>query len=328
MKRNEFSKTGIDVSAMCLGCMYFGTKTDEKTSFQLLDQYFECGGNFLDTANNYAFWVNNGQGGESETLLGRWMKERKNRDSIFLATKVGARPTVAGSGFGMAEGLSAAAITDAVDQSLRRLDTDHIDLYYAHVDQRTTPLEETLEAFQRIIAQGKARYLGCSNMATWRIERARSISRFNRWEPYRCVQQWHSYLRPRHGTGGIDVPEAGFAYQTTATDELLEYARVHEDFSIVAYSSLMLGAYSRPDRLLPEKYEGADTDERLRVLQQVAKEIRCTTNQLVLAWMLGSQSRIFPIIAASTTDQLRENLAALNLALTEGQISTLTNAHA
>jgi aryl-alcohol dehydrogenase-like predicted oxidoreductase len=327
MKRIEFSKTGIDVSALCLGCMYFGTKTDENTSVQLLDQYFDRGGNFLDTANNYAFWINNGRGGESETLLGRWMKERKNRDSIFLATKIGAKPAIAGAGFSAAEGLSAQAITMAIDQSLRRLATDHIDLYYAHIDQRTVPLEETLKAFQQIIAQGKVRYLGCSNMATWRIEQARSISRFNGWEPYRCVQQWHSYLRPRQGTRGIDVPEAGFSYQMTATDELLEYATVHEDFSIVAYSSLLLGAYSRPDRSLPEKYEGADSNERLQALRQIAGEIGCTTNQLVLAWLLGSHPRLFPIIAASSAGQLQENLDALQLVVTEDQMSRLTSAH-
>ena len=139
MRQVVFGHTGERVSALCLGCMHFGTRVDEETSRGLLDQYADCGGGFLDTANNYAFWVNGFVGGESEELLGRWMRDRGNRNDIFLATKVGAKPLFEGGSFEDAEGLSAEAITRAAEESLRRLKTDRIDLYYAHIDDRTTP---------------------------------------------------------------------------------------------------------------------------------------------------------------------------------------------
>ena len=145
--------------------MFFGTRVDEATSRRLLDRYVEAGGNFLDTANIYAFWVEGGQGGESEALLGRWMRQCGTRDRVFVATKVGAAP---------GEDLSHAAINAAVDGSLRRLGTDHVDLYYAHVDHRSVPLEETLGAFGELVSAGKVRYIGCSNYAAWRLERARA----------------------------------------------------------------------------------------------------------------------------------------------------------
>ncbi|WP_437668913.1 aldo/keto reductase [Sorangium sp. So ce131] len=327
MKTIDFGGTGTQVSALCLGCMYFGTKTDERTSYALLDQYYERGGRFLDTANNYAFWVSGGVGGESESLLGRWMKERKNRGEIFLATKVGGKPTVPGAGLESAEGLRANVIVRAVEESLSRLGTDVIDLYYAHVDQRTVPLEETLEALDRLVKQGKVRHLGCSNMTAWRIAEARTLSRINGWSPYRCAQQWHSYLRPRPGTGGIEVPERGFTFQVNVDDDLLDFCRMNEDFTIVAFSSLLLGAYTRPDRPLPEKFIGADTDARLRVLESVAQETGSTRNQVVLAWLRQGKPAMVSIIAASTTAQLQENLGSLDLVLSDEQMQRLTDAH-
>ncbi|AUX23880.1 oxidoreductase [Sorangium cellulosum] len=327
MKTIDFAGTGAQISSLCLGCMYLGTKTDQETSYALLDLYHERGGRFLDTSNNYAFWVNGRRGGDSESLIGRWMKERRNRGEIFLATKVGARPTAPGAGLEAAEGLTAKAIARAVDESLSRLGTDHIDLYYAHIDQRTTPLEETLEALDGLVRQGKVRHLGCSNMATWRIAEARTLSRLKGWAPYRCVQQWHSYLRPRPGTGGIEVPAAGFTFQLNVDDELLDYCKSNKDFTIVAYSPLLLGAYARADRPLPEKFLGADADARLRALESVAKETGRTRNQVVLAWLRQSGPAVVSIVAASTPEQLRENLGSLDLVLSEEQMRTLSEAH-
>lgn len=327
MKTVDFARTGTQVSSLCLGCMYFGTKNDEESSFALLDQYYERGGRFLDTANNYAFWVSGGLGGESESLLGRWMKARRNRGEIFLATKVGARPTTPDGGLAAAEGLRRDVILRAVEESLSRLGTDHIDLYYAHIDQRTTPLEETLEALDRLVKQGKVRYLGCSNMAAWRIAEARTLSRLRGFAPYRCVQRWHSYLRPRPGTGGIEVPEAGFTFQNNVDDELIDYCKANDDFMIVAYSALLLGAYTRSDRPLPEKFVGADSDARLRVLHDVTKETGSTPNKVVLAWLRQGKTPVIPIIAASTRAQLQENLDSLDLVLSDEQMQRLTEAH-
>ncbi|QBD81852.1 aldo/keto reductase [Ktedonosporobacter rubrisoli] len=321
MQQVPLGKTGAQVSALCLGCLAFGTTVNEETAYQLLDQYFEQGGRFLDTANNYSFWVNGTSGGESEELLGRWMKDRHNRDEIFLATKVGARPTIPGAtDFAHIEGLSAQAIEQAIDGSLMRLGTDHIDLYYAHIDDRQTPLEETLEAFERLIKSGKVRHIGCSNMATWRIAEARTISKAHNLTPYCCVEQRYSYLRPK--------PGAQFGIQVCVDDGLLDYCNTHDDFALLAYSPLLSGSYTRQDVNIPQQYLGADSTARLEALHKVAHELGVSENQVVLAWLLQSTPRAIPIIAASHSEQLSENLAALKVQLSAEQIKLLTEATA
>lgn len=318
MKQVPLGKTDMHVSALCLGCLPFGTTIAEETAYQLADHYFEAGGRFFDTSNNYAFWVNGATGDESETVLGRWLKDRKNRDHVFLATKVGARPTFPGGGFENKEGLSAQAIEKAVEGSLTRLGTDYLDLYYAHIDDRQTPLEETLAAFDRLVKAGKVRAIGCSNIATWRIEQARNISHINSWTAYCCVQQRHTYLRPRLG--------ADFGIQVAINDELLDYGKVHNDFSLLAYSPLLSGAYTRKEVALPEEYRSSDAEARLRALATVAREVDATPNQVVLAWMMQATPAILPLIAASTTKQLNENLEALHVHLTQEHIAFLNNA--
>lgn len=317
MKRVVLGTTGVRVSALCLGCMYFGTRLDEPTAYRLADAYFDAGGRFFDTANNYAFWIDGAAGGESEALLGRWARERGNRDQILLATKAGANPAVAGGGLGDAEGLAAATIERAVEASLKRLRTDYLDLYYAHIDDRATPLDETLAAFDRLVQAGKVRAIGCSNTLAWRIEKARNVSRANQWAEYCCVQQRYSYLRPRAG--------ADLGVQVAASDELLDYLGQHAEFTLLAYSPLLGGAYTRPAPL-PEEYQGPDSDARLRVLARVAGEVDATPNQVVLAWMLCRQPAVIPLIAASTVKQLRENLGALAVTLDHEQVAALTTA--
>ena len=135
MNELPLGDSGATVSALCLGTMFFGTTVDEETAFAVLDRYYDAGGRFFDTANNYAVWIDEGEGGESEALLGRWMRERGNRDDIFLATKVGGWHD---------EGLGAAAIARGIEGSLERLGTDRVDLYYAHVEDRSVPQEETV----------------------------------------------------------------------------------------------------------------------------------------------------------------------------------------
>jgi aryl-alcohol dehydrogenase-like predicted oxidoreductase len=148
METQKLGKTGVDVSALCLGAMYFGTRNDQATSYRVLDKYVEAGGTFIDTANIYAHWVKGFKGGESETLLGEWMQGRGNRDKLFIASKVG-------FGYpGVPVGLRANQIEEECNKSLRYLKIDTIDLYYAHVDDRKTPLEETLEAFDKLVKAG------------------------------------------------------------------------------------------------------------------------------------------------------------------------------
>ncbi|WP_341417076.1 aldo/keto reductase [Paenibacillus filicis] len=314
----KLGHSGIEVSALGLGCLNFGSRTDKETSYRLLDQYVDAGGNFLDTSNNYAFWNEGCIGGESEALLGAWFKERGNRDRIVLATKVGAKPTFAGGGFEHKEGLSRTAIERAIDESLLRLKTDYVDLYYAHIDDGNTPLEETLEAMDGLVRAGKVRALGCSNHWTWRIEKARSISLANGWTSYCCLQQRFTYLRPK--------PGADFGVQISLNDELLGYLKHHEDFALLAYSPLLNGAYTRSDVALPAQYEGLDSQARLKVLAEVAGETGATLNQVVLAWLYQGIPRTISIIAASRPEQLAENLAAPHLLLSAEQLHRLEQA--
>lgn len=305
MREIDLGDSGARVSALCLGTMFFGTTVDEATSFRLLDRYHEAGGRFLDTADIYAFWVDGGEGGESESLIGRWMRERGNRDELFLATKVGAAP---------GDDLSAATIRRGAEDSLRRLGTDRIDLFYAHADDRSTPLEETVGGFGELVADGTARHLGCSNTMAWRIERARAIAGAGR---YCCVQQRHSYLRPR--------PGADFEGQLPSSDELLDYCAA-EGVGLLAYAALLGGAYTRADRPVPAGYAGPEADARLAALRAVAEETGATPNQVVLAWMLQGTPPVSPLIGASSEAQLEENLAALDVELSEDQLARLSAA--
>jgi aryl-alcohol dehydrogenase-like predicted oxidoreductase len=300
--------------------MYFGTKTDEKTSFRLLDLYVEAGGSFLDTANCYAFWIDGGTGDESELLLGRWLKERHNRDRIFLATKVGSGPDLAkGPNWPQnKEGLSAKIIEQAIEGSLKRLDTEYIDLYYTHALDKDNPMEETLEAFDNLVKKGKVRYIGASNLPAWRLERAKSISRANKWTEYCCIQQRHTYLRPKYGV------EFAAGLQVWANDDLLEYCTENTDVILLAYSPLLSGAYTREDRPLMEEYNTPDTEARMAALKKVANEVGATLNQVILAWMMQGTPTVIPLIAASTQEQLQENLDTLSVTLNQEQLEFLT----
>lgn len=311
MKTYPLGHTGVEVSALCLGAMYFGTRNDEATSYQLLDQYVDAGGTFIDTANIYAHWVPGFQGGESETLLGRWLKERGNRQRLFIATKVGFELP------GVERGLRAEQIEAECDKSLKRLGIDAIDLYYAHVDDRRTPLEETMAAFCRLVEAGKVRFIGASNFLAWRLAEANWVSRTHGWPEYCCVQQRHTYLRPRRGTT--------FEPQIAANDDLLDLCRT-EGLTLLAYSVLLGGAYTRPDRPLPEQYYGPDSDARLTALRAVVEETGATPNQVILAWMMQGNPKVLPLIAASSSEQLSENLAALQLQLSPEQMTWLSSA--
>jgi aryl-alcohol dehydrogenase-like predicted oxidoreductase len=303
---------GVQVSALAFGAMRLGTLQDEKQSFALLDRYVEAGGTFIDTANNYSFWYPGGKGGESETVLGKWMGARGNRSRLFLASKVGFNTPEPG------HSLSRRTINAEVEKSLRRLGTDTIDLYYAHKDHRPDPLEETLEAFDALKRFGKIRLAGCSNTAAWRLERARALSRERGWLAYCCVQQRHTYLRP--------APGASFGNQLAADDSLLDYCRENPDLRLLSYSPLLAGAYTRTDKPVPFQYRGPDTDARLEALRAVAAEVGATVNQVVLAWMLRGSPRVLPVFSASSVEQMNENLGAVAVRLSPQQLERLATA--
>jgi aryl-alcohol dehydrogenase-like predicted oxidoreductase len=308
MKTLALGSTGAQVSALCLGTMLFGTSTDEKTSYRLLDQYADAGGRFLDTANIYSRWIPGFAGGESESLLGRWMKERGNRSSLVLASKVGFEMP------GVERGLKARQIEAECDKSLKRLGVSTIDLYYAHVDDRSTPVEETMEALGRLVKAGKVRWLGASNFLAWRLEEARSASRARQLPEYVCIQQRHSYLAP--------APGADFGAQIASNADLLDYCRARGT-TLLAYSPLLGGAYTRADKPLPAAYRDEYNQRRLQALGDVAREKGVTANQVVLAWMLQSDPVALPLVAASDSRQLAENLGALDVTLSPAELERL-----
>ena len=309
MRTMRLGTTGLEVSALCLGAMYFGTRQDEALSFALLDHYVDAGGMFIDTANIYSHWVPGFKGGESELLLGRWLKARGHRDRLVIASKVGFEYSE------QTRGLTARQIETECEKSLRRMGIETIDLYYAHVDDPNTPLEETLEAFDRLVRAGKVRAIGASNYSAWRLEKARWTSRANGWAEFGCIQQRYTYVRARRGQV--------FTPQLEANEDLLAYYQA-EGVTLLAYSALLGGAYTRSDREFPPQVHGPDTDNRLVALRGVAREQNATRNQIVLAWMLAGG--VLPLIAASTHYQLQENLGALNITLTDQQLARLNAA--
>lgn len=313
-----------EVSVLALGAMLFGSVTDEKTSFALLDRYVEAGGNFVDTSDNYAFWTDGGQGGQSEELLGRWRRSRGAGDEIVVATKLGARPLAPGTSYtDNPEGLSAKVIRESAERSRERLGMERLDLLYAHIDDHTVPQRETVEGFGALVAEGTVGLLGVSNQAVWRVERARALAAAAGLPGYEVLQYQHSYLRPR-----TDVPDDLFPNGSLghAGAELAGYLRAEPALTLVAYSPLLKGAYARPERL-PGDYDHPGTPARLAVLREVARETGATPGQVVLAWQIGHDLPILPLAGVSSLAQLEENLAAVDLELSAEQRARLDAAH-
>ncbi|MEI8412115.1 MULTISPECIES: aldo/keto reductase [unclassified Kribbella] len=307
---------------IALGAMEYGTRIGEKESFALLDAYVDAGGEWIDTANCYAFWQDpSGHGGQSEELLGRWFARRPGiRDRVKLATKVGCEPLWPGSYPEHSEGLSAATIDAALETSLRRLGVDHIDLYWAHRDDRSTPLEETVAAFGKHAAAGTIGRIGLSNYALWRAERMRGLALEQGVEGPTALQLRYSYLQPRpfvrdhahdHRFGWI-------------TDEVLDYAENDPTQQLFAYSPLMSGGYeNRPDRPIPEAFDHPGTTRRLQALTEVADSLNVTHSEVVVAWLTSGTPAITPIIGISNPTYLTTALQGANLELSTEQRTQL-----
>ncbi|MCX4855239.1 aldo/keto reductase [Streptomyces canus] len=316
--------TRREVSVLALGAMLFGSRTDEETSFAVLDRYVEAGGNFIDTSDNYAFWEDGGQGGQSEELLGRWRRSRGVGDEIVIATKLGARPLAPGTSYlDNAEGLSAKVIRESAERSRERLGVSKLDLLYAHIEDHGVPLRETVEGFAELVAEGTVGLLGVSNHAVWRVERARALAAAAGLPAYEVLQYAHSHLRPRTDVSDPLFPDGSLGH---AGADLLSYLRAEPDLTLVAYSPLLKGAYTHPDRL-PADFDHPGTPARLRALTAVAKETGATVNQVVLAWQAGGDLPIVPLVGMSSVAQLEENLAAVDLELTGEQRARLDSAH-
>ena len=302
------------VSVIGLGTMSFGTGQDQAASFALLDHFVEAGGTLLDTSNNYAFWAHGTQGGESETMLGRWLAATGVRDQVVVATKVGARPVAPARDFGRVEGLSAAVVREQVDRSRERLGVEHVDLLHAHLRDPRTPLADQVAGLAALVEDGTVGLLGASNFWVWELERSRQLAGDG--PRYDTVQYQHSYLRPRTDLPSLNAPEGAAG---VADGQVLSWLADQRDVTLIAYSALLKGTYAVPAVPLPPGFDHPGTVERLRVLDDVAAETGATRNQVVLAWLLGGDVPAVPLVGATTPAELDECLAAVDLRLTAEQ---------
>ncbi len=302
--------TDLRVFPVSLGGNVFGWTADEAASFQVLDAYAAGGGNFIDTADVYSRWVPGHTGGESETLIGRWMAARGNRDDMVIATKIGG-----------ADRLSAERIRNGVEASLRRLGTDHIDLYYAHKDDQTTPLPETIAAFASLVAEGKVRALAASNFSAARLAEALSIADQTAAPRYAVLQPHYNLVHRNEFEGELQ-------------DLVAIQGLVTAPYSALA-SGFLTGKY-RTGAADGQSPRGAGAakylDEKglrvLAALDRVAAEQSASVTTVALAWLAGQRTVIAPIASASRVSQVADLLAAAELELTPDQMGALTAASA
>ena len=303
---------GVAVSPAALGAMNFGTATSREDAFAVLDAYVGAGGNFIDTSNNYAHWA--GTGDESETLLGEWLESRGCRDDVVIATKVGF------DRHGTGAGLRREQIEYWAGESLRKLRTDRIDVYYAHTDDTSTPLGETAEAFASLVREGKVRLLGCSNFDTWRVADATAEAERRGLPGYRVMQQRFTYLYARSDM----APK--YIFNETAGRERLRFL-YDRKMPLVAYSSTARGGYADPSRLPPDLIAG----KRYDFLRMTASELGVGAGALAVAWMANlyrvpGMPRVIPLFSSSNPEHLKENLAGVELELTDGLLDELCRA--
>lgn len=303
--------TDLNVYPLCLGGNVFGWTADEEQSFAVLDAYWEAGGNFIDTADSYSAFVPGHTGGESERVLGSWLSRRGARSSIVLATKVGRGPN--------RKGLAAENIRAALEDSLARLQTDYLDLYYAHADDPETPIEETMEAFDQLVEEGKVRYVAASNYTAPRLAEAIAVSEREALVRYVALQ-----------------PHYNLVVRDEYEGELAELCD-HEELACVPYWGLAMG-------FLTGKYRrgGADVqsaraaragrflDERgqavLTALDRVSAAHEVPVASVALAWLLAQPTVAAPIASARTVEQLSELLPAVDLRLGEDELASLSAA--
>jgi aryl-alcohol dehydrogenase-like predicted oxidoreductase len=308
----RIGETSLDVFPLCLGGNVFGWTADEGQSFAVLDAYAAAGGSFIDTADAYSAWVPGHAGGESETILGRWMAERRNRNRMVIATKVGKLPGLAG--------LAAKTIRAAAEGSLRRLRTDRIDLYYAHADDAATPLEETLGAFDALVREGKVRQIAASNYSAARLAEALAVSEHNGLARFVALQPHYNLVHRSEyesGLAALCVREglACFPYYALA-------------------SGFLAGKYRPGSHVESQRASSAVKyldDRGLRVLaalDETAAAHGTTVAAVALAWLLTRPGVVAPIASARTPEQLAQLLPLASLHLDADEQRRLDDASA
>jgi aryl-alcohol dehydrogenase-like predicted oxidoreductase len=316
MKHRQLGRSTLTVPPLCFGCNVFGWTVDEAASFRLLDKVLDSGLTFLDTADVYSRWAPGHSGGESETIIGKWMKARGNRNSIILATKVGMD-----MGDGKV-GLKPDYIARAVEDSLRRLQTDHIDLYQSHKDDEATPQEETLAAYDRLIKAGKVRVIGASNFSAERLQSALTLSETHGLPRYESLQPEYSLAERASYEGALqkvcEQNQIGvITFFSLAAGFLTGKYRSEADY----------GKSPRGSRGIP-KYMNPRGQRILAGLDEVAEETDAELASVALAWLLAKPSITAPIASATKPEHVDTLLAAATLSLSPDQVARLDDASA
>ena len=304
--RRQLGSSDLYVSRLCLGGNVFGWAVGEDESQTILDAYVAAGGNFLDTADLYSAWVPGNRGGESEAIIGRWLRSRRNRDHLVVGTKVGQLPGC--------EGLSAAVIRRGIDASLRRLGLDHVDIYFAHIDDPDTDQLESLGAFDEVVKSGKVRYVAASNHSVARLESALALSRECSLVQYVGVQVHYNLVHRDEYEGDLAklCAEQGLA--------CMPYWALASGFLSGKYR----GAVATGARA--EEVKGYLTPRGLRVLaalDNVAASVGAPLSSVALAWLMSKPTVTAPVASATSVAQLRELVEGVSLALTEDDLGTL-----
>jgi aryl-alcohol dehydrogenase-like predicted oxidoreductase len=309
MQLRQLGQSPLSIAPLAFGGNVFGWSADEKRSFELLDAFVDAGFNLIDTADVYSAWVPGNSGGDSETIIGRWLKKSGKRDRVVIATKVGK--------WNEQPGLSPRNIQLAAEGSLKRLQTDHIDLYQAHEDDASVPLHETLDAFGRLIDAGKVRVIGASNYGADRLAEALKVSKENRLPRYETLQ-----------------PEYNLANRSDYETALEPLAR-SEHLGVISYyalaSGFLSGKYRSEADLAKSSARGGAVKKYLNprgmrilaALDQLAADHGATPAQVALAWLMARPSITAPIASATSVEQLQELLGVAQLTLGENEIAQL-----
>ena len=315
MKKRQLGRSDLQVAPLAFGGNVFGWTIDESTSFQLLDNFTAAGFNLVDTADVYSRWVPGNKGGESETIIGKWMRQRGNRDKVIVATKGGAD-----MGQGKKD-LSKKYIGKAVEDSLQRLQTDYIDLYQTHWDDDTTPVEETLDVYARLIKEGKVRWIGASNLTPARLTASLEASAKNGYPRYESFQPGYNL------------------YDREGFEKELEPICLEHQMGVISYFSLASGFLSgkyRSESDLSKSVRGGGVkkylDERglriLTALDTVAAQYKTNPASVALAWLIARSSITAPIASATNPEQLVDLIKAAELSLDAAAIELLDKASA
>ena len=314
MQMRKLGDSPLAVAPLAFGGNVFGWTADEKTSFDLLDAFVDAGFNMIDTADVYSAWVAGNQGGESEAIIGRWLKRSGKRAKVLIATKVAkAAPR---------RGLSPENIAAAAEDSLMRLGVDTIDLYYSHEDDAVVPIADSLGAFARLIEDAKVRAIGASNFTPARLEESLAVARTQRLPRYCCIQPEYNLMSRAQYESEL-APVA--ARERVA---VLPYYGLASGFLTGKYRSEADVAKSARGGGIAKKYFGPRGTRVLAALDDVAARHRATPAQVALAWLMAKPDIAAPIASASRVDQLREILAAASLALDAQDMADLDRASA